>query len=193
MKAKLINEVVEQFQMWELPAIYVKESGEKIVNFRSAPKEIFNENGFYDIQRAEPTANEIVIKQLVEADLDLAQKLWIEKVRPMTAGEITKYNEVQESKDTSASLENKFRDDGRLAYNQLKHYLRRKVDNGDITLSQFNNIYIPLKRNLFWLNFGDWDITKEEIDSITPPGNVDLLEILNTVKNKINTYITNNY
>ena len=100
--------------------------------------------------------------------------------------------ETVESNDVSSKLEAKFIKDGRESYIKLKQYLRRQLDKGVITQAQFNNIYTPIRRPLVWLNTGDWDIAKTELDAITPPTNATLLDILNTIKSKVDTYVTNN-
>jgi len=110
-----------------------------------------------------------------------------------TQEEIDAYNEDQLSQDISAKKELKFVRDGVENYLKLKQYLRRQLDKGNITQAQFNAVYTPIRRPLVWLNTGDWDIAKTELDAITPPTNATLLDILNTIKSKVDTYVTNNF
>ncbi len=102
-------------------------------------------------------------------------------------------NELLLDKDISAQKEMKYENDGQELYRKIKNRIRRKLDNSTITLTQFNAIRRTLRPAIIPLTTGDWDITQEYLNAITPPINAKLLLILNNIKGLVDDYINENY
>ena len=183
MEAIQINGVIRTFS--QPPAGW-----KNIVNFR---KTTFEERYVFGFRQVvEPTLTEYQRKGTIY--FDNLEDNYTYTVIDFTQEEVDRYDQQQLDSDASATKEQKYRDDGMEAYLRLKQYLRRKLDDGTLSPTQFDNIYEPIRRKMVWLNTGDWDIAKAELDSI-PTGslNATLLEVLNTVKGKVDTYVSNNY
>jgi len=183
---KLLNNIV-------VGSIIIKDKLPKnwnnISNFDNVGDVIHEENRFYYVEQ--PILNQYEKRGVIYFD-DIA-KLFKYTIIPFTQEEIDNAIQQEEDNDISAQKESKLKSDGILAYDRVKSYVRRKLDKGDITNAQFNGIYRPVRDALFMLNFGDWDIAKENWDAINPPTNATLLYIYNTIKSKIDNYVPENY
>lgn len=94
--------------------------------------------------------------------------------------------------DESALLEDKYEKDGLLAYKRIKNRIRRAKDTNHITKNQFNTIRRFIRPAILPITTGDWDIAKENLDSLSEPNNVKLLNILKIVKDIVDNYIIDN-
>ena len=126
-------------------------------------------------------------------DLWLIGNEYVVPVIDFTQEEINAKAQREEDSDISAIKELKYRSDGEEAYMKMKIYVKRQLDKGYITSTQFNNIYIPTKTALVWLNTGDWDIVQIKFNEISRPSTNPLQNIYDTIKLKIDTYVTDNY
>lgn len=175
-----------------------------ILKFQSQFKVIIDIDGNQTSTKGATDAQWIAwgFKEVVIPTITELQKLgdWYETATEITRyvlnktqEEIDAYNESVLARDLSAQKEEKLLSNGIEAYLKLKQYLRRQLDTGVITQAQFNNIYEPIRRKMVWLNTGDWDIAKSELDTITPPTNTTLLDILNFIKGEVDNYTSNNF
>jgi hypothetical protein len=71
-------------------------------------------------------------------------------------------------------------------------YLRKLNNNGTITNNQFKAAQDLLFDALLPMTYGLWDVTEDRLLAIPDPTNNTLLSILNEIRNRISSYITNN-
>jgi hypothetical protein len=145
--------------------------------------------GFYDVvvpsitvyQRLEP---------LIPTDFDTPSKTWIQRVYDFTAQEIIDYDN-QVIDNAIDSNFNQQETNGQDAARALRRYIQRQFNDAVITETQYENIEDSLTPVHNWLQRGRVQRAKNYFNSghadyITPPGDADLLDIYNFIKNKVN-------
>lgn len=172
----------------QLPKKLVTENG-TVWNFRSADSATVYSYGFRDV--VQPILGIYDSRDTIY--MHVGDDVFKYAVRPFTQEEIDRYDEAQLDNDVSAIKEMKYEDDGQQLYRKIKNRIRRKLDKDTITLGQFNAIRRTLRPAIIPLTTGDWDITQEYLNALTPPTNAKLLEILNNIKGLVNDYINENY
>ncbi len=86
-----------------------------------------------------------------------------------------------------------YQNDGVEFLRVFRNFVYRKYKGGEITENQFKGIRSILAPALMPLKVGAWDLAKDLVDAISEPSNAKMKTLLNKVKNKIDTYITDNY
>ena len=173
-------------------------------NLRNLPEFIHEQEEFYRVvepsitvyQRLEP-----LIPTDLQTDVNIEGTVypfaWVKRIYNFTQQEIDDYDEgVADS--AAEGVINQRISDGIEAIRKLRIFLRRKFTNGDINQAQRDGIRRGLKPVVNELKDGEWldaqlYFTPGEPEYIDPPANATLLAIYTLIKNKIDTYITNNY
>lgn len=88
---------------------------------------------------------------------------------------------------------NQYQNDGVEFLRIFRNFVYRKYKGGEITENQFKGIRSTLAPALLPLKVGAWDLAQDLVDDITEPNNANMKALLNKVKDKIDTYITDNY
>jgi hypothetical protein len=182
MKAIEINNKIVVYRI--LPKVW-----NDTTNFRSSTNQELYDLGFRNVV----IPNITQYQRIGVIFLDEINDVYTYTVIEFSQQEIDDFDDNLLSNDNSSVTEDVHVEKGKIMYRRLKSKIRRAKDLGVITPNQFNLIYKPLRKALVWLNSGDWDIAKDNLDSLQEPTNQKLLDILNAIKNKINTYIVNHY
>jgi hypothetical protein len=111
----------------------------------------------------------------------------------MTEEEIAEELQRKEDNDQSAKDLARFKADGILYFDRAMAFVMRRKDNGDINENQASRIVKEIYPLIEPLHKGLWLLVKDNIDESDAPNNDDILDIFNTIKSKINEYVTNNF
>jgi hypothetical protein len=111
----------------------------------------------------------------------------------MTEQEIANYIQKSEDEDSSTMSHIMYKEDGVQFLDKVYAAILRKVNNGTITANQAKGLISGLYDSLEPLYKGLWQLVKINLAAETPPNNVNLLEIFNTIKNKVDNYVNSNY
>jgi hypothetical protein len=159
-----------------------------ILNFHKKSEEEWNAEGFYKV--VEPSINPATEKKGAGY---LDGNVYTFSVEPKTQEEIDAYNEAQLNSDVSQQAIDQRRADGIQGFDRIKAIIERKYRTGEITANQAKNAdayFHPLIKDL---NFGSWIIVKGLLDAEAPNVPTGYHSLFNTIKNKVDTYIQNNY
>ena len=95
--------------------------------------------------------------------------------------------------DAHANTQNKYKSDGVQFLDRVFAKIIRKMNNGEITRNQAKGLISGLYSRLEPLYKGLWQLVKINLAAETPPTNATLLNIFNTIKSKVDDYVTENY
>jgi hypothetical protein len=206
MKAKEINGIVVEY-LGLLPKKYNINGMSH--NLNSLPEHIHEEQGFYRVFIPEITIYQNLISLIpsdLKEDVDIGGTIyplaWVKRVYDFTPAEILAKDEEIAENAMEATI-NKRVSDGIEGVRRLRVYLERKyveVPLNDAQRDGIEEALVPVENAIIK---GEWKKAKKyftvggtvggEVVYIDPPGNSDLLDIYNFIKNKIDQYITNNY
>ena len=110
-----------------------------------------------------------------------------------TQEEIDAFDQAILDTDIHSDLESKHIILGEILFRRIKSTVRRARENGEITTPQtlvFKRNLVPLIRPL---KDGDWDLVKENLETITTPPNADVHAVLSGITGTVITYINTEY
>jgi hypothetical protein len=184
MKARLENTIVKLYG--SLPTYYKINNVPH--NLRNLSVETQEAEGFYSVNT--PT---ITVYQRLEALIpsDFNGTEWVQRVYNFTAQEIIDYDETQVENAIAQALDIR-EQDGIALFKRLRNLVNRKHSDAVISNAQYKGIRNTLQPALQPLRYGDWDIAQDNIDDIAPPSG-QLLALYTFIKDKIDTYVLENY
>lgn len=159
-----------------------------ILNFANLTEAEWNAEGFYRV--VEPTINPATQKKGAGY---LNGNVYTFAVEPKTQAEIDAYNEAQLNADVSQQAIDQRRADGMQGFDRIKAIIERKYRKGEITATQAKNAdayFHPLIKDL---NFGSWIIVKGLLNAEAPNVPAGYQSLFDTIKAKVDNYVTNNY
>lgn len=115
------------------------------------------------------------------------------RVVDLTAEEIAANVEQSLDEDVSATTQNKYKSDGVQFLDRVYAKIIRKMNKGHITSNQAKRLISDLYDSLEPLYKGLWQLVKINLAAETPPTNAKLLDLFNTIKNKVDKYVNKNY
>ena len=111
----------------------------------------------------------------------------------MSEEEIAEELQRKEDNDESANELARLKADGVLYFDRAIAFVMRRKAKGDINENQASRIVKEIYPLIEPLHKGLWMLVQDNLDESDAPNNDDILDIFNTIKNKINQYITDNY
>jgi len=111
----------------------------------------------------------------------------------MTEEEIAEELQRKEDNDDYSKELAMRKADGVIAFDRAMAFIMRRKDNGDINENQASRIVKEIYPLIEPLHKGLWLLVQENVQESDAPNNDDILDIFNTILNKINQYITDNY
>lgn len=173
----------------KIPRTFTLQNNVIINGFKSTTKAYRYTLGFRDI--VQPTLTVYQKKGVIF--FDLGNDYFTYPIIDFTQDQIDAYDQSQLDNDISAIKIRNYKSDGELANKRIWDRIMREYDSGNITEAQFKGISETLFDALMPMNYGLWKVTKSRVDAITPPGNAQMLAILDKVKEIVDNYILNNY
>jgi len=143
----------------KLPEVFKKENGQTKPNFRNASQEVYNEEGFYDIENPDYDSK---TQKLGDVEIFEDEKI----ARYKIIDKSTKEKEDEEDRDED-NKQNEKKNLGSDLYTKTKRRLVRKLRKGKLTENQFNKLYTPIRKAMIWCNSGDFDIALEEMQKLS--------------------------
>ena len=184
MKAKLENNIVKIYN--SLPTRYLINGMPH--NLSKLPVGIQEDEGFYEV--IVPTITQYQrLEDLIPSDFNGTN--WVQRVYDFTAQEVIDYDELQIENAISQDLNTK-QQDGETFFVQVRNKIRRFYNDGNINQTQYKSIRTSLQPVLQPLRYGDWDVAQDNINAISRPSG-QLGNLYDFLKNKIDTYIIDNY
>ena len=111
----------------------------------------------------------------------------------MSEEEIAEELQRKEDNDQSAKDLARFKADGILYFDRAIAFVMRRKANGEINENQASRIVKEIYPLIEPLHKGLWMLVQDNLDESDAPNNDDILDIFNTIKSKINEYVTNNF
>ena len=149
--------------------------------------DIHEADGFFDV--IQPTILDTQKRGVIFFDVDKFTYTVIDK----TQQELDDEAQQAEDSDTSSNKHQQYKSDGIRDFDRAFALIHRRFDNGTITGTQAKALAEGLNPSLEPLYKGQWRLVKIYLDAETPPSNTKLLEIFNLIKNKVDTYVSENY
>ena len=149
--------------------------------------DIHEADGFFDV--IQPIILDTQKRGVIFFDVDKFTYTVIDK----TQQELDDEAQRAEDSDTSSNKHQQYKSDGIRDFDRAFALIHRRFDNGTITGTQAKALAEELYPSLEPLYKGQWRLVKIYLDAETPPSNTKLLAIFNLIKNKVDTYVSENY
>ncbi len=111
----------------------------------------------------------------------------------LTAQEQTDFQQQVDDNDSSSAFIQNHKVNGVIAFDRAMSLIQRRLDNAIITGPQALGLAQGLYPELEPLYKGAWRLVKDNLATVTPPVNVDLLAIFNLIKDAVDQYVADNF
>ena len=149
--------------------------------------DIHEADGFFDV--IQPAILDTQKRGVIFFDVDKFTYTVIDK----TQQELDDEAQQAEDSDTSSNKHQQYKSDGIRGFDRAFALIHRRFDNGTITGTQAKALAEGLYPSLEPLYKGQWRLVKIYLNAETPPSNTKLLKIFNLIKNKVDSYVLENY
>ncbi len=149
----------------------------------------FNSKGFYEVVEVTPSNTQ----KLGAIYFDAVNEVFTYPLIAKTQTELDQEAENALNSDVSQQAINQRRADGMQGFDRIKAIIERKYRNGEITATQAKNAdayFHPLIKDL---NFGSWIIVKGLLNAEAANVPAGYQSLFDTIKGKVDNYVTNNY
>ncbi len=148
----------------------------------------WNSKGFYEVIEVTPSDTQ----ERGAIYFDAANDVFTYPLIDLSQAELDAKAERELNSDAAQQAINQRRNDGMQGFDRIKEIIERKYRNGEITANQAkaaDAYFHPLIKDL---NFGSWILVKGILDGTTniPAGYQSLFD---TIKEKVDAYVTDNY
>lgn len=180
---RVAHEISGGFEFIEIP-----KTVRHLPCFDKRDESVWNEYGYYRI--VEPSFDPAIQKKGAGY---LNGNVYTYQVVDKTQAEIDQYLEDLLNSDVSQQAIDQRRVDGVVGFDRIKAIIERKYRNGEITANQAINAdayFHPLIKDL---NFGSWPYVQGLLNAQAPNVPAGYQSLFDTIKNKVDTYIQDNY
>lgn len=151
--------------------------------------EWFNSKGFYEVLEVTPSDTQ----KIGAIYFDSENSVFTFKLIDLSQEELDAIAEQQLNQDAAQQAIDQRRQDGMHGFDRIKAIIERKYRNGEITANQAksaDSYFHPLIKDL---NFGSWIIVKGLLDSSILNVPAGYQSLFDSIKSKVDAYVTNNY
>lgn len=149
---------------------------------------LFEADGFYDVTT--PAIDEATQKL---GDIYFNVDHFTYPIIAKTQEELDEYQQELTDNDTASTNNNSRKDDGVVLFDRVMSEIERRYIDGEITGNEAETLESTLYTLIDPLYKGLWRLVKSNLNGTTPPANPTYLEVFNWVKNKVDTYVVDNY
>ena len=190
MKAITVNGTIKKYN--KIPKRWRRlATPDKItVGYNYLPSEEHELDGFRDLVKPE---YDDATQRLGQMIYDESNDNYTFEIVEMSEEEIAEELQRKEDNDESANELARLKADGVLYFDRAIAFVMRRKAKGNINENQASRIVKEIYPLIEPLHKGLWMLVQDNLDESDAPNNDDILDIFNTIKNKINQYITDNY
>ncbi len=159
------------------------------IAFSMRDKQYLNDKGFFEVVEVTPSATH----KLGAIYFDAVNKVFTYPLINKTQAELDQEAEQALNSDVSQQAIDQRRADGMQGFDRIKAIIERKYRNGEITATQAKNADAYFHALIKDLNFGSWIIVKGLLATEAPNVPAGYQALFDTIKGKVDNYVTNNY